>query len=643
MTVSMASHSEEGPGLSSVLDAAEEEALAAVMDTMDAADCFDNKQLVEALALFEMGDFSTAEGVAADAEMTARADAAVKVHLARAIAAGAPYSGGDDLDGTARFGEDDGGPRPTEQDWKSSLDMLATAYQDAGYTDRAEGLYLRMLAWREGAEQFRHSHFGVSAQLFKRSPDYKTVEDATWFLSTLRPDDGHAVPEVVGLLALGVQVAAKAAVACYTLALRPKQRAKIVECGGLELLAKAVSFHAENAELQAAGCGALRMLCTGGTLAARNRRQFLEQLDGAEALTNAIRMHPEDPEVLREACGALAAACEKYPGGARRIVESEGMILCMEAMVSVQGADGRVLDEAVGDAACKALAAMQCASQAPGEDMPDDEREDFEAVWQDKLKDERELAMGTLEEELGERMAAADRLAVQALLQAMAVLIEDSSLRHRALPLIEVVVGCMQMFQGAPKVQSPACSIILQLTNAHLLRDEAVAKVALCGGIATLCQTMKDLPCNEPLQQAAVGSLRNMAYGSDAYKTLAVRSNGIQCTVTAMMRYAKNQVLQENAIGSLMSLCDQAGRAALCARLGGVDAIIAAMKNHINVSRIAERGCIILCMFCDDGQLRKQILSAGALDVAKALSRTGSSEVQRWGCELLRDLTDSSA
>merc|ERR1712146_799216 len=99
--------------------------------------------------------------------------------------------------------------------------------------------------------------------------------------------------------------------------------------------------------------------------------------------------------------------------------------------------------------------------------------------------------------------------------------------------------------------------------------------------------------------------------------------------------------LQEQAIGALTSLCDTVGRAALCARLGGIEAIIAALRRHASVGHIAELGCIILCMFCDDHQMKQVIVRSGALQIAKVLSRTENSEAQQWGCELLRDLSDN--
>merc|ERR550514_928146 len=106
-------------------------------------------------------------------------------------------------DGTMRSDEDDAWRQTQDDKWRLALDELALAHDTAGNTERAESLYLQSLAWREGAEQFRAGHFAVAEQLFVRSPEYKTVEDATWFLKNLRPGDGHAVADVVGLLALG--------------------------------------------------------------------------------------------------------------------------------------------------------------------------------------------------------------------------------------------------------------------------------------------------------------------------------------------------------------------------------------------------------------------------------------------------------
>merc|ERR1719353_149304 len=109
---------------------------------------------------------------------------------------------------------------------------------------------------------------------------------------------------------------------------------------------------------------------------------------------------------------------------------------------------------------------------------------------------------------------------------------------------------------------------------------------------------MRDLPCQLDLQQLAISALRNIAFGSDANKTLIARAGGIPATVTGMKRYPKDAKLQEQAIGALTSLCDTVGRAAICARLGGIDAIIAALRRHAAVGHVAELGCITLCMFC---------------------------------------------
>eukprot|EP00438_Fugacium_kawagutii_P030823 Skav207707 [mRNA] locus=scaffold1833:73238:78190:+ [translate_table: standard] len=154
------------------------------------------------------------------------------------------------------------------------MDKLAAAHESAADVERAESLYLRMLAWREGADQFEAhgreaGNFEVGQVLFKKSSTYRSVEDATWFLHSVKPDDGHM---------------------------------------GME----AIAFHSSNAELQAAGAGVLRLLCSGHKMAHRNRRRVVF-LNGVESVLSAIQNFPDDCEVMREACGALRAMAHKNP------------------------------------------------------------------------------------------------------------------------------------------------------------------------------------------------------------------------------------------------------------------------------------------------------------------------------------------
>lgn len=119
------------------------------------------------------------------------------------------------------------------------MDLLAAAHEGAADVERAEALYLRMLCWREGAEQFEAGNFNVSQLLFQKSSTYRrpggpwgrggpragdvgrSVEDATWFLHTVRPEDGHMGSEATALLSLGEEVAAKAAIAAASTSCRP--------------------------------------------------------------------------------------------------------------------------------------------------------------------------------------------------------------------------------------------------------------------------------------------------------------------------------------------------------------------------------------------------------------------------------------
>ncbi|CAE8586737.1 unnamed protein product [Polarella glacialis] len=608
--------------------AAPPKAQAAAAEEQD--DVWRDPDLDEAFRLFKAGDFVRVTELSKGVAQQAR-EATEQILKERPVETGNSRS-------SRRFDSrpDSGRSEKTEQadSWRIAMDLLATAHEDAGDAERAEALYLRMLAWREGADQFEAGHFGVAKHLFQQSSQYKSVEDATWFLQGLKPDDSHAAYQAVGLLALGEEVAAKAAVAVWTMALRPAQRERLTNCGALELVTKAVTFHDANLELQAAGCGALRLLCSRNACAARNRRVLIARLGGAEALTAALRLH-KDVEVQREACGALAAAAAKHPAGARRILDCGGFKLCLEAIVETG-------DDAVGDAAVKALAALQCAAQA-GSKSTDAQVENVEAVWEGKLRSEREAGLQFCDQKIREALEAGDRPVLQALLGAVSVFVQDSNVRHRCLALVDCVIACMQSYQGVDKIQVHSCNILWRLTVGHLARDECVSKIASCGGLGPIVQAMRDLPCNSELQCLAVGAVRNVAFGNDANKTLSVRAGAIPATITAMTRFPKDAKLQEQAIGALTSLCDTVGRAAVCARLGGVEGVVTALRrfgSEKTEGHVAELGCIILCMLCDDAQLRKQILQAGAMAVAKTLSKSGNSESQRWGSELIRGLTE---
>jgi len=528
---------------------------------------------------------------------------------------------------------------PDDQDagdaWRAAMDKLASAHESSADVERAEALYLRMLAWREGADQFEAGNFEVGRLLFKKSSTYRSVEDATWFLHNVKPDDGHMGMEAVALLALGEEVAAKAAIAVWTLALRASQREQLTRAGALELTAKAIAFHGNNAELQAAGAGVLRLLCGGHRLAHRNRRRLIF-LGGAESILNAIQTFQDDCEVMREACGALRAMAHKNPVGARRIIENNGFRYCIEALEHP--------DDAVSSLACKAIGALQCAAEVDfrGNDA---QAENLQALWQARLREEREAGLKACCEKLRGPLTTG---VLEAILAAICIFMEDP-IRYKFLNTVQPVVVCMQMFPGNERIQVPSCQILLSLTSSGSLsneNEEAIQKFAKSGGISPLVQAMKDLPCHLHLQRLAMGVLRNFLSGGDMNKTAAARCGTIPTLITAMQRFKKDAELQEEAIMCLTSLCDTLGRASVAARLGLVDAIIAAIKsqNYGEMEgKLTEISCMILCMFSDDQKLRQEIVKAGGLTVAKqVISKATNLDVQRWGCELLRSLSQPS-
>lgn len=576
-----------------------------------------DEDLDAAIAAFQSQDFSQASSLAKKATE----------HL-EVVARG-------ELSGTADFDADNSDSGDL---WRTAMDKLAAAHEGAGDAERAEALYLRMLAWREGVEQYEASNYAVSETLFKKSSAYRSVEDATWFLHQLRPQDGHAAAEVVGLLALGEEVAAKAAVAVWTIALRPEHREKLTQCGAVELVAKAIAFHSANSELQAAGCGALKLLCTGHPLAAKNRRLLVSRLGAPESVLAAMRTHSEDIEVWREGCGALRAIAHKNPAGARRIIENGGFTVCMEAL--------EIPDEALSSSASKAIAEMRCASQVGGK-MSDAQAENLQAFWENRLREDREVGLRICSDKLREHLLAGNRVVVEALLATLCIFMDDM-LRYKFLHVIPTIITCMQALPCHEKIQVPACKILCSMTATSSLgseHEDGIQRLAKCSGIGPVVQAMKDMPCHAQLQRLALTVLKQFTQGNDVNKTLAVRAGAIPATVTALQRYRQDPELQDQGISALTSLCDTLGRASVATRLGAIEAILGAMKcagfGEAN-GRNIELGCIILCMFCDDAKLRRHVQKAGAVSVAKkVINKARNLDLQRWGCELLRCVTQA--
>merc|ERR1711964_353174 len=196
----------------------------------------------------------------------------------------------------------------------------------------------------------------------------------------------------------------------------------------------------------------------------------------------------------------------------------------------------------------------------------------------------------------------------------------------------------MKRFPGWVRLQNYAVGYLWSLTVGHRDEDDLCAKIAHCGGIGLICQAMKDFPLHRDLQRCACGALRNLACDDDVNKTFIVKAAGLPAIISAMRSHPHDAKLQEHAIGALKNLCDTIGRATLCTRQGGVDAVVAALKKYQKVEGVVVQGCMLLCMFCDDFLIRQKIIHAGAKFVAKKISRTSSGEAQQWGVELLREL-----
>jgi len=216
--------------------------------------------------------------------------------------------------------------------------------------------------------------------------------------------------------------------------------------------------------------------------------------------------------------------------------------------------------------------------------------------------------------------------------------LDDHEARREAGDMVNVITHAMHSFPERLRLQTAACGCLWRLTVGHSDEDDLCDHIARCKGIQLICKAMKDFPMQLELQRSACGAMRNLACNDDENKTRMVKAGGLVRVVTASKTFAGDAKMQEQALGCLKNLCDTVGRAAMCAKVGGVEAISVALKRHRHCEGVVIQGFMLLCMFCDEVQIMRKLLKSDVADVAVEVSKKQQGEPQQWASEFLREL-----
>mmetsp|Transcript_88042 Transcript_88042/g.235540 ORF Transcript_88042/g.235540 Transcript_88042/m.235540 type:complete len:622 (+) Transcript_88042:20-1885(+) len=434
--------------------------------------------------------------------------------------------------------------------WTQVLGGLAQAYVDAGNRWKAERLFLQMLIWNEGTEQYKAGHFEAAQTLF----DYSWMESVDWAMNELRSlsdaDVEAKCPMLVALLCVNEQLAV--ASSSILRAHVGRLWLRMVNAGVLEILFKALETHASLLAAQA-----LWPLIKGILSADASVLQRALSLGLVPAALSTLTRFPDAPQVIWLILIAVAKGSKRRPRAAAQLVEG-GVI---QYALQITEADQRIRRPAL---------VTQYAIRLLGVTLED--------TQDDAL---RLQAMCAIVDVLSAEVAVAEIQA--AALGALLVL----SPRGQALegflePFIAAVPpACAALFTyGAEhqRIASSGAAFIWRATVDHTEEDLACKAIVELNGLQSCLNCMAAWPGHSGVMRHCCGVLRNLTCGRDTAKTLLVKGGGFAALGEALKGHLRDPLVVEQACAGLQHIMDTPHRVCTFLRVGGAEASLDAIK-----------------------------------------------------------------
>ena len=211
---------------------------------------------------------------------------------------------------------------------------------------------------------------------------------------------------------------------------------------------------------------------------------------------------------------------------------------------------------------------------------------------------------------------------------------------------IEAIVLAMKSLGSIPKVQVEAFRVLEKVAGSKRNRIQ----IGAAGGIDAIVLTMKVLCSEAVVQEKACRVLYELAYNTRSlsimvfhYKDQIAAAGGIEALVAALKQHTSVSAVQEKACLVLrqMAFCD-ASRFRIAAA-GGIEAILAALTNHPSEHAVQTQACWALWNLAVDYKHCMRILDAGAIETVRAAMNRHPSvpTVQKAGIGILRCLLPS--
>ena len=158
--------------------------------------------------------------------------------------------------------------------------------------------------------------------------------------------------------------------------------------------------------------------------------------------------------------------------------------------------------------------------------------------------------------------------------------------------------------------------------------------------IETLVQGMAKYPSDPAIQEGACDRLGDLANASDENKVKIANLGGIQAILKAMKDHAAEAKVQENACAALLNLGINVDNKVKIAALQGIQAILKGMKDHATQAKVQRQACAALGSLAINDDNAVTIANLGGIQALLKAMKDHATEakVQESACGALDNL-----
>ncbi|KEG13036.1 hypothetical protein DQ04_01251090 [Trypanosoma grayi] len=203
---------------------------------------------------------------------------------------------------------------------------------------------------------------------------------------------------------------------------------------------------------------------------------------------------------------------------------------------------------------------------------------------------------------------------------------------------VQRVLDILRKYPHNAAIQENACSLLSYLSFDS---ETITSKITEANGILLVLEAMKNFPNNEDLLVSACAALSGLTFNNLQGQQVIIDEKGVAQILDAMRR-GKSARLQENGCLAIGTMCWNSDLKTDVVRLGGVEMIMNALREHYTSPGLVKNACRALAQVafnCD--AYREEMSASGVIPlIIKGMAQHPNYDrVQMHGCVALSYLS----